>query len=305
MPRSGIQLCVPFEERRLARWDPPFLVQPKLDGERCRAIFSGPDNVGYRLLSSEQNEFRSVPHINEALNKLWRSTGLTAELDGELYCHGMPFNELHARVGRTVNFHPDFQSVEFHVFDLVDERPQFERTAELCTKHFDLPLRLVRSEIANSLDDILEIYNSFIAQNYEGIIVRHIEALYERKRSTWIMKFKPKRSDWYMVCGYSVEIDKNKELKPGNLGRIICAGNENSNPLMIGEYPPGIKVPNGYFSVGSGLTRDQRQRYWRERETLPGLLCHVQYQHTLKNVPRFPVFMELVKQKEILSRMVG
>jgi len=33
--RAGVQLCYPFEEKRLAKWEPPYIVQPKLDGERC------------------------------------------------------------------------------------------------------------------------------------------------------------------------------------------------------------------------------------------------------------------------------
>jgi ATP-dependent DNA ligase len=290
MPRSGIQLCVPFEERRLARWDPPFLVQPKLDGERCRAIFSGPDNVGYRLLSSEQNEFRSVPHINEALNKLWRSTGLTAELDGELYCHKMPFNELHARVGRTVNFHPDFQTVQFHIFDVVDEQaPQYERSFWLFRRanFFTHPLATVPATVCETFDAVIDCYEELLAKGYEGIIVRHAAALYERKRSTFVMKFKPKKSDWYTVVGYKEELDKYGDPKD-SLGALVCCSDDGTE-----------------FSVGSGLTREQRLDYWRNRSLLPGSLCHVQYQHTLKTVPRFPVFVELVKQKEILSGMVG
>ena len=48
--RKGIMLCAPLEEKRLLRWTPPYLVQPKLNGERCRAIHT-PE--GYILVSSE------------------------------------------------------------------------------------------------------------------------------------------------------------------------------------------------------------------------------------------------------------
>ena len=31
----GIMKAVPFEEKRLAKWKPPYIVQPKFDGNRC------------------------------------------------------------------------------------------------------------------------------------------------------------------------------------------------------------------------------------------------------------------------------
>jgi hypothetical protein len=58
--RTGIMLCYPFEEKRLNKWGNKFLLQPKLDGDRCRAIFDEYGKV--KLLSSEENEFNSV-HI--------------------------------------------------------------------------------------------------------------------------------------------------------------------------------------------------------------------------------------------------
>ena len=63
---KNIMKCYPFEEKRLAKWKPPYIVQPKFDGVRCRAI---PTDTGYLLVSSEENVIFSVPHINEELNK--------------------------------------------------------------------------------------------------------------------------------------------------------------------------------------------------------------------------------------------
>jgi hypothetical protein len=50
--RSGIQLCYPFEEARLKRWNVNTVVaQPKLDGDRCRAII---DSMGMPTLYSSE-----------------------------------------------------------------------------------------------------------------------------------------------------------------------------------------------------------------------------------------------------------
>ena len=52
--------AVPFEQKRLNKWEPPYILQPKYDGVRCRAV---PVENGYLLLSSEENVVFSVPHI--------------------------------------------------------------------------------------------------------------------------------------------------------------------------------------------------------------------------------------------------
>ena len=269
--RAGIMLCYPFEEKRLTKWKPPYLVQPKLDGERCRAVSLNGSAV---LLSSEENIIFSVPHINEAVNEL--NTNL--ELDGELYCHGMPFEEIHSRVGRTVNRHEDYKSIEFHVFDVVTEEPQFKRIGVLYKLDFQSPLQHVASIICDSFEDIMRAYDRIIALGYEGIVVRHIDAPYVRRRSLFLMKFKPKKQDVYEIVGWKEEISKDG-IPKNRLGALVCKGDDGTE-----------------FSVGTGLNDDLRNSLWKERTELIGLNCRVQYQHITSgaHVPRFPVFVEVL-----------
>ena len=102
--RTGVQLCYPFEEKRLNKWLPPFFVQPKLDGERCRIIVR---QNGALLLSSTEEIITSVPHINAAA-RLQLPEG---EYDGELYVHGRTFEEIHSVVSRRVNLHENFETM--------------------------------------------------------------------------------------------------------------------------------------------------------------------------------------------------
>jgi len=67
--RAGVMLCYPFEEKRLLKWSPPYIVQPKLDGVRCRAVWAYELN-SYVLLSSTQHQIVSVPHIVAALTRV-------------------------------------------------------------------------------------------------------------------------------------------------------------------------------------------------------------------------------------------
>jgi hypothetical protein len=90
--RTNIMLCQPFEERRLQRWNvPEVIVQPKLDGERCRAFWDF-ERREWVLVSSEGNEFLHVPHIGQELEEL--GIPHSYHLDGELYIHNATFNDI-------------------------------------------------------------------------------------------------------------------------------------------------------------------------------------------------------------------
>lgn len=275
---KGIMKCYPFEEKRLARWPIPYILQPKFDGIRCRAIplKTGPKGNEYLLLSSEENVIYSVPHINEALSNL----GLHAELDGELYCHGMSFEEIFSITSRTINFHHNFKEIKFHIFDIVNDQPQMRRQLLVDALRGLHPyIQVAPFWLCESLEDVMKVFDEIINLGYEGIIVRHNMAPYERKRSTCVMKFKPKKEDIYEIIGYGEEIDKEGILK-GSLGSLqLKSGDGNT------------------FSVGSGFTRDLRDRFWRDRKSLSGKIARIQYQHLTseRKVPRFPVFVEVIE----------
>lgn len=277
--RTGVMLCYPFEEKRLKRWNVDVLIQPKYDGERCRALIY---NKTVTLLSSEGNVITSVPHINKALLE----TGMNEiELDGELYAHGLPFEEIHSRVSRKVNLHPDYEQIQYHIFDTISNEAQVTRLLEL-TKYAFNPdiLRVVETYRSDNGDtqNIMLWLEQFQKQGYEGIIVRHPLATYKRSRSTLIMKFKPRKKDSYKILGYEEERDIYGQPK-GRLGALICISND-----------------GGTFKVGSGFTAEQRQNYWNVKENLIGRIVVVKYQHLTpgRNVPRFPVFAEVKYGKD-------
>jgi ATP-dependent DNA ligase len=275
---KGIMKCYPFEEKRLAKWSPPYIVQPKYDGVRCRAI---PTQSGYILLSSEENVIFSVPHLNQIFNALH----LNCELDGELYCHGMSFEEIVSITSRTVNLNDNYKRIQFHLFDIVNEEPQMKRSLMIENlRGLSNWLVVAPFWLCENLDDVLRAFDKCIEMNYEGIIVRNVMAPYERKRSLWVMKFKPKQSDTYKIVGIQQEMDKNGQPKE-SLGALVCESGDGNN-----------------FNVGTGFTADQRDKMWNcWSEDLVGKFAHVKYQHITsgKKVPRFPVFVEILDEDTV------
>ena len=276
---KNIQKCYPFEEKRLVKWQPPYIVQPKYDGVRCRAVpvTTGPHGDDYMLLSSEENVIWSAPHINDALRKLH----LRAELDGELYCHGMSFEQIISITSRTVNLHPDYKRIQFHCFDIVNDQPQMKRSLIIENLRGINPHIVVAPFwVCSNLDEVMSTYDKLMELGYEGIIVRHTQAPYETKRSLYVMKFKAKKEDDYEILGYQEEISIDGRAKD-SLGSLVCRSGDGNT-----------------FSVGTGFSKDQRDSLWRHKEELIGKVAKVKYQHltTGKQVPRFPVFVEVIER---------
>jgi DNA ligase 1 len=276
---KGIMKAYPLEEKRLAKWQPPYIVQPKFDGDRCRAIKLA--SGSFILLSSEENIFSSVPHINKLFDT--NSSILPPEFDGELYSHHLHkeggHELIHSIVSRTVNLHPRYEEMQFHLFDIPNQDIQAKRLIQV--KNFPLKddrLVLAPYYICNNLDDVLRSYDLILSQGYEGIIVRNIENFYERKRSTLVMKFKPKQQDEYVICGFKEEVDQYGTPKD-TLGSLTCKSGNGST-----------------FDVGTGFTDDLRKHFWDARQLLIGATAVVKYQHITSGnkVPRFPVFVKIV-----------
>ncbi len=273
--RSGIMLFSPFEEARLKRWRAPYAIQPKLDGERCRAEISHGE---VKLVSSELNEFTLVPHISAELRQLGFDD---IELDGELYLHGKDFSAIHSIVSRKTNIHDEWESMQYHIFDVIDESAiQLDRLDQLLEFPESEHIKIVPTLTVKTVEEIFEYLEKFTLAGYEGFILRELYALYRRKRTPFGMKFKPGKEDIYEICSVKEEKDQYG-TKKGTLGSIGFRGEDGS----VGW-------------VGSGLTKADKIRYWTA--PYPGALLgkkvKVKYQHlTKKNgVPRSSVFVEII-----------
>lgn len=282
--RTGIMLCYPMELRRLERWlkeDGYTICQPKFDGDRGRALLR---NSGVELLSSEAEDRNfALPHIKAELERIlpvFHARGVY-ELDGEFYNHGLPHEKIHGICARSVNRHPDYQLVEYHIFDHISTgTSQLLRLNELYIDQ-DLIngckyLKWCPSSMATSTDKVLEWYQTFVDAGYEGIICRRPNAPYVRKRSNTIMKYKPKRTDTYAIVGYKEEHTITGEPK-NTLGALELVDPEGNT-----------------FWVSAGLTHAQRKQYWEARDTLPGRKCTIHYQAvTDRGVPKFVTDLEI------------
>jgi len=281
--RSGIQLALPFEERRIlnqgrftAQWTPPYLVQPKLNGERCRMLV---ENGRCLLLSSSEDIIPAVPHINE--QGLLLPNG---EYDGELYVHGWTWAEIHSVVSREANIHHRSDMMELHLFDIVEDAPQYTRIGNLCgiLNNHNVPhIKRVPTALAESLTQLYTLYDQYIDEGYEGFIVRHMDAPYMRRRSPFMLKFKPKQLDHYKIVALHEAISEDGTPK-GMLGAFEC-----------------IDDMGTHFKVGAGkLSHIDRRVMWEVHMDTPNhyqnQFLEVEYQ-TKSDKEKVPLFARAVK----------
>jgi ATP-dependent DNA ligase len=190
------------------------------------------------------------------------------------------FDEIHSLCASSrITTHANIGEIEYHVFDLIDEsKNQMERLVALNNLYFIWPIVRVPFALISSLTEAMSMLDRYMAMGYEGIILRHCENMYQRSRSQLLMKFKPAKEDIYEIVSWKEETDKNGYGKE-TIGALVCKG-ETGN----------------IFSCGSGLTDEISAQLWLEKESLVGRKLRVKYQHLTpgKQVPRFPVFVEVV-----------
>jgi ATP-dependent DNA ligase len=277
--REGIMMCTPFSIKRFQQWGSAY-AQPKLNGERCRVTWSSSGKVNMR--SSYNKEIVSVPHIYQALSDIpYRNL----ELDSELYKHGMDLRQIQSIVSRTVNLHPDFEKMEIHFFDEVDDRPQYDRLRsfykrkEIVNKKKQKIYR-VNSTLIGSLDDVYAELAKYMDMGFEGIILRKVDGVYQRDlHSTQIMKLKPRKDDTYEIIGVTEK--KNLAGEPQDtLGAFICKAKDVDEEFRVG--------------TGKILTDAGRQQYWDNPPI--GKILRIKYQELTPNgIPYTPVAFEILE----------
>lgn len=275
--REGIMLCATPNPTNLQRISlngggERLLVQRKLNGERCRVEWFHGEPV---LISSYGNIF-NLPHIKEALTKI----ELKEPWDGELYRHGWIREKIHSVCSASrKELHPEFQDLEFHIFDTQQENvPQYNRIALVkslvdCSPH----IKVVETEVI-PFNAWLQKTVEYMTEGYEGIIIRNFFANYVKKRTTDILKFKPTEQDEYTIDGCEEAISKDGELK-GMIGAFWVHGDDGTT-----------------FKVGAGkMKHPERISWWEKREDLPGKTLIVKHEmlKTKNDVPVSAVAVEV------------
>jgi DNA ligase-1 len=215
----------------------------------------------------------SAPHIFEGLKPLFEADPELI-LDGELYAdkYANDFNAIVSLVKKTKPTTQDLKDsaavIEYHVYDLPSHGGVFsERCAAITGMSLPTCCKRVSTHILNSEKDVVDQYEVYVAQGYEGQMLR-LDLPYENKRSRSLMKHKSFTDEEYVIVGY--------EEGKGNLTGMVGA--------LVFETADGDRFT---ASVNGGW--EHLKELWAERDTLIGQRATVKYfQITPDGKPRFP-----------------
>ena len=269
----------------------PVYASPKLDGIRC-LIINGVAKT--RTLKDIPNK-----HVAAAL-AVPKWTGL----DGELIVGPPTSKTVYRDTVSEVMAHDKTPDFTYYVFDLHDcphgyeDRLRFLRSPVVRGPLPPFIKVLESARIANE-SDLLNYEASCVEQGYEGIIVRaNLDAHYKYGRSTVnegsLLKVKRFEDSEAEIIGFDEEMFNGNDAQTNELGRTkrstAMAGLIGKGTL--GAFKVRDAVSGVEFSVGTGLTAAERQRYWDGRGHLIGSLVKYKFFPVgVKVAPRHPVFL--------------
>lgn len=187
----------------------PALVQPKLDG--MRVLVYKDKNGAIHYWSRKGKKVHTLEHLSEDL-KIHMRTGEI--LDGEIYIHGEPFQEI---ISLAKNPKKDTERLEFWIFDIVDtELTNLERFQHLLSRGLALhtdekstsKIKLVVPMSSESEDFAMLQHDVYVQEGFEGLIIRNLKGMYTVKhRSPDLQKYKQFVDEEFPIIGSFTDAD--------------------------------------------------------------------------------------------------
>ena len=270
-------LIDPFAVMLAAEYEPDkhsigsMLVEPKLDGLRM-VVISG------QAFTRNGRTIETVGHI---LAELAQFPYLV--FDGEV----MGDTDFDADSGRTRRKSTGTdEGLKYNIFDVVtldewkakktaplrDRKLQLKELFETAgLKHCSMvPWQSLAADM--QLQELSDKFRDlFVAQGYEGCMLKDPNAPYVFKRSDKLLKFKPFHDADLTVVGFQEGRGRHK----GRLGALLC---EDENGIVT--------------RVGSGFEDSERDAIWSKQDVFLGRIVEVKFQQkTPDGKLRFPVFL--------------
>ena len=274
VPVFDVQLCNLISDIPNGK----YLVSPKLDGLRCIAI---PKDGGYTLFS-RNGKLLFFPEIVEVLEKWCSKTGLV--FDGEIM--GSNWNDS-MKISRKYN--RDISGLRYNMMDSVylsewlGEVPakepvsnRYDRVLSIFSSFNSDWIKVIPHIIMDNEEDINNFYEYCLDCNYEGIVLKEISSVYDKKK-TWSKK---KPTDTY------------------DLRVVDCIEGTGKNVGMLGAFT--VDLNGVVVNVGSGMSDEQRQNFWASKKELIGMTIEVEADAVTEDGSlRFPRFKNLRKDKDL------
>lgn len=286
IPTFDVMLA-PNELPDVSKLKYPLESQPKLDG--FRAVYIPDKNDIFLGRSGLPIENTNCADVFKALYGVQDYV-----LDGELYCHGMGFDDIASVLNSEDK--PIPEGMKFVVYDCV---PLVDWNKKSCKITYDQRLATLRELVQSSIGDrkritdiisdyvgsaaeAVELYKKYLTNGYEGGMLKNPLGYYKWKRTTVLsgemLKLKPFKTIDVPITG----VYEGEGKFEGTLGGIVVA-------LDSG----------GSCSVGTGFTDAVRKEIWGNQSKYKGKMVEISYiEETEDNSLRHPSFKRFRPDKD-------
>ena len=262
-------LCTPFDEKVMKKFKFPAYAQLKMDGMRFNAIVKD-GKVEFR--SRNGKEIDLLGYLEEEFIAIARGQNLV--FDGELLINdkGIILDRqtgngiLNKAVKGTIKT-DEARKVHATIWDVIpyDTFKQGHgkivyqvRFSQLENMTLPKKIHLVQSKVVGSIEEAQKIFEGYLAQGQEGIILKDMTGVWEDKRVKTQLKFKAE-----LECDLRITaIQPGTGKYEGMVGAYICESEDGI-----------IKV-----DVGSGLSDEDRKNF-----NVVGKIVAVVYNARIKN----------------------
>jgi DNA ligase 1 len=236
-------------------------VQPKLDGNRAVLGIDG--------LYSRNGKLINVKHVTDAIAV--QCNGL--QLDGELYCHDLTLQQITSIIK---NGKKDKSQLQYWIYDVAIPNMPFSERIKLIP-NLSGCLKLVPTYKVNSWAEVNEWHAKFLAQGYEGTILRCGNQGYEHgKRSNSLIKIKDYQDSEFEIVDCIQGKPYYKNGQEYQQAIYICA---TANGKTFNCTAPG--------NVAA------KDAAWVNRRTAIGRMLTVKYFNLIDGIPQQPVALGL------------
>ena len=264
-------------------------VEPKLDGVRVITICDV-DKDEVKMFSRNGKELNNFPKILQQFDEMLDQMAESMVFDGEVMSDDFQtlMREIHRKGGAktddaVLNL---FDCIPLWAFKEGGYSASLQTRKEMMDEYeFGPNISKVENVRMNLSDDDgqkqFADYNKLcIDKGFEGIMVKPMSGVYECKRSSLWLKVKP----FIEVSLKVVDTEEGTGRNAGKLGALVVEGT---------DMDKFIKT-----NVGSGLTDDDRETFWKAKDKLIGQIVEVRADAITQNQDttnewslRFPRFL--------------
>jgi DNA ligase-1 len=282
--------------------DGTYFVSRKLDGVRCicyvnKYIDNGEQKFDIKFISRQNKEFTTLSNLIEPIKKFMENVGLREWiLDGEICIMDDEGNENFSNLMKEITRkNHTIKNPKYNVFDImlktefdgISKSANFSDRLTFMNNLEQQPqVKILEQERVTSQEILDKWINMSKENHWEGCMLRK-DVPYKSGRSKDLLKIKDMQDSEYII----------KDVITGKM-----TFNENGNKEFDVVTALVIEHKGNIVNVGSGLSKEQRLRWFEHPEEIIGKQATIQYfeetqdSKTKEFSLRFPVLKHVYEE---------